>query len=456
MDTRVVERYCFPVSGQRRENAFGKVDKSLIGPSQSGREQILRCSLAANLPLLGMRRFLVAGVIPLLVAGSTAWTAQTPEPAAVSPTAREALERGAAAMQSGNPTEAVADYTIVTHAMPRFAGGYLNLGLALQQEGRLDEAKLALKKSLQLEPELRGANLFLGIIDYRENHYADAEARLSRETRLDPHDAKAFLWLGVCYLAQDNPQAAIPPLDRAYALDPKDADILYHRGHAYLLMADASYAAMFRLNPDSMRVHQVLAEAYAKSYRTQQAITEFDVAISMAPQQPGLHEELADQYWIAGDLDKASAAYREELRLDPHAVTSMYKLGSLLVLNRKSAEGIALLRGALRADPSLSDAHYYLGTGLMSLNQNQQAIQEFERAIAADPRDDRAMSSWYKLALLYRKLDNQRAANDAMQSFLRMKNQTNAQQRRRAAQIIRDRISLPVENPENGATAPTQ
>jgi tetratricopeptide (TPR) repeat protein len=395
---------------------------------------------------------LAGAAMVALLAGAGAAKAETPDSPAET-TAQEALQKGATAMKAGDFTEAVADYKVVTQAMPQFAPGYLNLGLALQQAGQLDAARAALRKSVQLQPDLRGANLFLGIIAYRQNRYADAETRLARETRQDPRDAKAFMWLGLCYLAQNNPKAAIPPLDRAYALDPTDPDILYHRGHAYLLMANASYAAMFRLNHDSMRVHQVLGEAYAESFRTQQAITEFRTAVGMAPHQPGLHEELADQYWVAGDLDKAADAYRAELEIDPYSTTSMYKLGSLLVLNMKPAEGVGLLQKALREDPSLTDAHYYLGSGLMGLNRDQEAIQQFRQAIAADPANKRAMSSYYKLALLYRKLDNQRAAADAMRNFLRMRSDSDAQQARHTAQIVRDRASLPVEDPEKAAMA---
>lgn len=367
-------------------------------------------------------------------------------------TAGPALEAGARAMTAGNYAEAVADYTAVTRSLPQFAPGYLNLGLALEQASRLDEARAALKRALVLKPDIRGANLFLGIVAYRQNRYRDAEARLKRETHIDPRSAKAFMWLGVCYLAENNPPAAIPPLDKAYAIDPNDLDILYHRGHAYLLMADASYAAMFRVNHDSMRVHQVLAEAYATGYRTPQAIAEFELCVKMAPHHPGLHEELADQYWVAGDLDKAAAAYREELKIDPNSVTSMYKLGSLLVVNHDAADGVALLRSALHADPSLNDARYYLGTGLMSLDRNHEAIAEFQRAIAAGPSSDRAMSSYYKLAMLYRKLHDTGAAQEAMQNFLRMKNQVAARQNNDTAQRVRDRRSLPVEDPEKVAT----
>lgn len=434
---------CIVAKSGSEQNGHAVDRRLVLSARQDGRAA---SSLGRN-PLL----HLVTGMVLAVALAATALLAADVPGPSVDSTVREAMQKGQAAMAAGDFAAAVADYTVVTHALPQFAEGYFNLGLALQQAGHLNEARSALLQSVKLKPTLRGANLFLGLIAYRENRYQDAEVRLARETRLDPRDAKAFMWLGVCYLAQDNPQAAIAPLDRAYALDPKDPDILYHRGHAYLLMADASYAAMFRLNPDSMRVHQVLGEAYAKSYRTQQAITEFEASIKLAPHQPGLHEELADQYWVAGDLDKAAEAYREELDIDPYSVTSMYKLGSLLVVNMKPADGVELLENALREDPSLSDAHYYLGTGLMSLDKSQQAIQEFEKAIAADPGNDRAMSSWYKLALLYRKLDEQRAANDAMQNFLRMKDQVSAQQRRHTAQIVRDRTSLPVENPEKAA-----
>jgi tetratricopeptide (TPR) repeat protein len=400
------------------------------------------------------RRFvarLTAAILGIALAGGMALAATNQTTQEPTPAARQALAQGAAAMAAGNFTEAATDYTAVTRAMPEFAEGYLNLGLALEQAGQMDAARAALEKSLALKPGLRGANLFLGLVAYRQNHYKDAEDRLQRETRTDPGDAKAFMWLGVCYLAEDRPQDAIPPLDKAYALDPKDADILYHRGHAYLMMANASYDAMFDLNHDSMRVHQVLGEAYATSFRTEQAIQEFELTVKMTPQQPGLHEELADQYWVAGEVDKAADGYREELRIDPNAVTAKYKLGSLLVLGKDPAEGVELLRSTLRADPSLSDAHYYLASGLMDLDRNQEAIEEFGRAIAADPANDRAMSSYYKLTMLYRKLDDKQDAQNALQSFLRMKQQVATQQSRYTAQIVRDRTSLPVADPERAA-----
>jgi tetratricopeptide (TPR) repeat protein len=388
---------------------------------------------------LRWKRHLQGCALPVVLVASA--LAQTVPSEAV----KQAMQEGFAQMNSGNFAQAAAAYSQVTKLQPAFAEGYFNLGLAEEKAGQLDPARTALDKALRLKPGLRGANLFLGTIAYRQNRFKEAEASLLEETRLDPRSAKAFMWLGVCRLAQDNPQGAIAPLDKAYALDPSDVDILYHRGRAYLLVANTSYDAMFKLDPDSARVHQVLGEAYAQAYRNQEAINEFELTVKMAPRQPGLHEELGDQDWITGQLDKAAEAYREELRIDPNAVSAMYKLGSLLAQGQVPAEGVQLLRSALRLDSSLSDAHYYLGVGLLSTDQNEDAAHEFQLTIAADPSSDRAMSAYYKLSQVYRKLRRTTEAQAALKNFEQMRADVKERQDRKAAQLVRKRTDLPVQ-----------
>jgi tetratricopeptide (TPR) repeat protein len=386
-------------------------------------------------------------VSALMMGNSVCASAQSPADGSL----QQAMQQGSQAMTSGDFAAAVTAYSTVTHQQPDLAEGHFNLGLALFQGGRLDDARPELAQALALKQGLRGANLFLGLIDYRENKFKDAEMRLERETALDAHNAKALMWLGVCRLAEDNPQGAIAALDKAYAIDPHDVDILYHRGRAYFQVANASYAAMFQLNRDSVRVHQVLAEAYAQATRNQQAIAELEMAVKIAPHQPGLHEELADQYWVVGDLDKATAAYHEELTIDPYATSSKYKLGSLLVLSQNPAEGVGLLQDALHADPSLIDAHYYLGVGLAAIEKPKEAIGEFNQAISADPKNDRAISAYFRLAQVYRKLHENDEAQAAMQNFLQLRAESRAVHDDRAAQIARKRTELPVESPDRAA-----
>lgn len=363
-------------------------------------------------------------------------------------TIEQAMQEGGAAMKSGDFPRAVASFIVVTHAQPAWAEGFLNLGLAEERAGQFEKARTDLEKSIRLKPALRGANLFLGTIAYRQNRLKEAERYLVRETQLDPSAAKAFMWLGVCRLAEDEPDAAIAPLDTAHQLDPTDVDTLYHRGRAYLLVANASYAKMFKLDPDSVRVHEVLGEADAAAFRTAEAITQFEIAVKTAPRQSGLHENLADQYWISGDLDKAAVAYRAELEIDPANTVARFKLGSLEVVHGMAAEGVPLLQQALREDPSLSDAHYYLGNGLLDMDRNEDAVKEFLAAIATDPGNDRAISSYYRLCQAYRKLHRADEARDALANYQRLKAQAQARQETRTAQIVRKRSELPVDIPE--------
>ena len=80
------------------------------------------------------------------------------------------------------------------------------------------------------------------------------------------------MWLGVVQLADEQADQAAESLDRAAKLNPDNVDILYNRGRAHLLVSKNSYEKMYKADPDTWRVHQVLAQAYAESDRHEEAI----------------------------------------------------------------------------------------------------------------------------------------------------------------------------------------
>ncbi len=380
-----------------------------------------------------------------LVAGVSLCLATAQAQASATDPMRLAMQQGAQAMAAKDFTSAVAAYTRATLLEPGLAEAHFNLGLAELQAGDLEQAHAVLEKAAALKPSLRGAHFFLGTVAYRQNHLKEAERGFLLETRIDPRNAKAFLWLGICRLDENEPESAIAPLDEAHRLDPADVDTLYHRGHAYLLVANASYRAMFQLDPDSFRVHQVLAEADAAAYRNGEAIAQYEIAVKTAPRLAGLHESLGDQYWIVGDQDKAAGAYEEELKIDPADATAQFKLGSLRVLRGSAAEGVSLLREALKEDPSLNDAHYYLANGLSDIGQYQEAVQEYKMAIAAGPEDNLAISSYYKLAQAYHKQHRAEDAQQALAKYLALKNRVQAHLDARRTQIFQKQSELPVD-----------
>jgi len=357
-----------------------------------------------------------AMLIALILVDPVHSWAQLPEPAAT-------FAHATQAMQEGHLDEADAGFAAVLKQSPAFAEAHFNLGLVRQEQGRYEDAIASFHKALALKPHLRGASLFLGISEFRVNRLEAASAAIKKETISHPRDANAWMWLGVVHLALDHPEQAVEALDKADKLKPGDPDILYHRGRAHLLVSKDSYAEMFKIDPESWRVHRVLAQANAEAERHVEAITEYEAAIRLAPTQPGLHEELGTEYRNANKIHEAEQAFERELEIDPNNVLARYKLGALAVEQGDGAKGKDLIEGALRLKPGLVHSDYNLGRAEMLLGNDAAAAEDFLRAVKSDSDLEVVEQAWYQLGTVYRRLHRVDDARNAMQMFQKLKDQ---------------------------------
>jgi len=324
-------------------------------------------------------------------------------------------------MRNGNLDAAGEGFAAVAKEAPDFAAAHLNLGLVREEQGRHEEAITSLQKALLLNPKLRGANLFLGIAKYRLNQLDEAVPVLRKETTAYPKDAIAWMWLGVVELALEHAEDAADALDKAAKLAPDNTDILYHRGQAHLLVSRNSYERMFKENPRSWRVHQVLGQTAAEGERYNDAIYEYLEAIKLAPAQPGLHEELGSVYRNADKMDEAEKAFQRELEIDPHDVLARYKLGVLATEKGDGPRAKELIERALQEKPGLLHADYNLGRAEKLLGNDAAAVAHLERATATDSDPEILQQAWYQLGTLYRRLHRPDDAQKALAMFQKLK-----------------------------------
>ncbi len=329
----------------------------------------------------------------------------------------EQLQSGTEAMRAGRAEEAAGTFKQLTEAAPRFAEAYLNLGLALNQLGRNEEATRTLEKGIALKPSMRGAHLFLAIAQYRLNHLEPADAAIHAETSRFAGDAQAWLWQGIIELALERNAEAVETLNKAAALDSTSVDILYHRGRAALELSRQSYEQMFKQDPKSWHVHQVLAEAAVESGRDADAVGEYRTAIAAAPPQSGLYEALGSSLWRLGKQDEAQAAYEQGLKIDPGDVLTSYKLGCLRVDQSDAAGGKLLLERVLAADPSLKLTRYYLGRAEFQLGNNQAALDDFNNILSQNADDDTRKQAYFQLSRVYRRMRNTAASEQAQEQY---------------------------------------
>jgi len=340
------------------------------------------------------------------------------------------FRRGTDALRNQRLDDAAAAFTHCTVLEPAFAEAWLNLGLVRFQQNRLDEAIPPLEKSLRLKPNVRGANLFLGISRYREGDYAGAANALEREAKNDPSNGDALMWLGIVRLAMGSTADAVATLEQAARLRPKDVDILYHLGRAYMLRSKETYERMYVADPKSWRVHQVLAQSFAEADRLDDAAKECQEAIKLRPDEPGLHQQLADIYDRQNNLEAAETEYRRELQIDPHNSAVMYSLAVVCIERSKPDDAEKLLTQVVRGAPESVEAHYQLGRAQAQLGHADLAAENFAVVVAESKRADPEMirQSYYQLAQIYRRLHRPDEARAAMDSFVRLKQQADAEQ----------------------------
>jgi tetratricopeptide (TPR) repeat protein len=369
---------------------------------------------------------------------------------AQAPATSDDFRQASEAMRNGNLDQAAEGFASVIKQNPTFAEAYFNLGLVKEEQGKHEDAVASFQKALTLKPRLKGANLFLGVAEYRLNQLDKALVAVRKETIAYPKDAGALMWLGVIELAKDHPEEAAETLDRAAKLAPDNVDILYHRGQAHLLVSKNSYAKMFKADPQSWRVRQVMAQANAEAERHMDAIAEYLAAIKLAPTQPGLHEELGSEYRNAEKPQEAEAAFQRELEIDPYNALARYKLGVLAVERNDGAKAKALIEAALHQKPGLAHADYNLGRAEMQIGNDAAAADHLQRATATESDPEVLQQAWFQLGIVYRRLHRMDQAEQAMATFQKLKNEEaeNSQQKLKKFQVQRDQDASQPSNSE--------
>ena len=366
-----------------------------------------------RLPRVG--RLLFIWVLLLSGLGSQLSAQVAPEVRKLFLEASEAMKQGDLEAAGRGFAEAVAD-------APAFAEAHFNLGLVRQEQGRPEEAIVSFQKALSLKPRLHGANLFLALAQYKLERLDQARAALRNETAAYPKDAAAWMWLGVVEIAADRPEEAAAALDRAATLAPDNVDILFHRGQAHLLVSKNSYTQMYKADPKSWRVLQVLAQASSDADRPLEAISAYEDAIKLAPRQLGLREALGAEYRAAGKTEEAEAAFNRELEIDPFNASARYKLGVLAIEKGDGARAKGLIEAALQQKPGIRHSDYNLGRAEMLLGDDEAAARHLQRATSAPGSDPEVIQqAWYQLGIVYRRLHQMDNAKQAFATFQRLK-----------------------------------
>lgn len=260
------------------------------------------------------------------------------------------------AQQQKDYATAEQEYRKVISLSPGFAEAYMNLGLVYELQGRRQDALAMFEKAVRLRPGLAGAQFFLGVDYCKLGDAKRATPHLEAAVRARPDLADAWSWLASAYQVTGRTSRQVTALQAGLGANPHSIDLLYLLGQAYQQLGKDAVERIQQKNSESSFLQQLLAENYAASGYPAVAMLHLESALKASPARAGLHIEMAEVLLHAGNLKRAEDEIAAELRVAPHSLRALVRLGEVELLRGDVPAALADWSQALALDPARCEA----------------------------------------------------------------------------------------------------
>lgn len=286
---------------------------------------------------------------------------------------------------AGDTDTALAEYRRSQRLDPGSGAIRAEVARLLREAGRFEEALAEAREAVALEPESAEAHRVLGQLYQMKAASPDAEealrsaaAEYAEVVRLEPNDGHSLRILASLYTQLREHADAARVLEQYLSLDPGYWEGLLELGSHYLALGDSERAA---------------------------------AALRRAVElQPSAHayQSLGDIYSRAEQTENAILNYRQSLELDPGNLAVRLKLGELLFEDRRYQEALGEAGAVIAADEGNGFALDLKGRALRELLAFDEANAVAERLLAADPSDLKA--AYLKVTIAEKRRDYAAAA----------------------------------------------
>jgi tetratricopeptide (TPR) repeat protein len=325
---------------------------------------------------------------------------------------------------------------------PDNANAYANLGVLALSRSDYKAAAEFFQNATRLEPQLWSARALLGLCKIRTGERAAGEKLIDESL---PHvDAAVVrkqtgLALVDSYAASGQLAKAINTIESLKRGHPADADILYTAYRTYSELAAHALSALAHAAPDSVRMHEVMAQNLMSQENASGAIAEYRKALALDSRVPGLHFELGQAIRSASNTaaarKEAEQEFRAELEINPSDANALYEIGELVFEGGGFDDAASHFRRAIDLRPAFAEARIALGKALAAEGKPAEALEQYREVIRLEPDNDVVH---YRLAQAYKKLGRDAEARQELAHYSELK-------------AIRERIGVIVSQAERRA-----
>jgi Tfp pilus assembly protein PilF len=132
--------------------------------------------------------------------------------------------------------------------------------------------------------------------------------------------------------------------------------------------------------------------------RLNEVLKEYNASLMINADHPSTHMNFGNLYLNTGNLEKAEAAYKEAITLEPGLVGPYINLADLYRRQNRDDEGERVLKDALEIYPELAAVNYSLGLLKVRQGDQEASLEYLKNAAIYDP-DDPHYSYVYAIGL---------------------------------------------------------
>ncbi len=145
-------------------------------------------------------------------------------------------------------------------------------------------------------------------------------------------------------------------------------------------------------NVNDAKEHSARGQEFARSFKTEQALTEFEQALALDPYNTQALYGRGLIYQGQSQHQQAIEDFTAASGLAPQRVEPLLARASSYLALTKAKEATADLDEAVQADPNSAQAWMVRGEAYERLGDKGKAAASYSRAVALRPRDDAARS----------------------------------------------------------------
>jgi tetratricopeptide (TPR) repeat protein len=266
------------------------------------------------------------------------------------------------------------------------------LGLIVSESGDKNQAAALFRRAVELEPGVAAYRLRLAETLFMSG--AEAEAEIAAAYRMNPDDAWVNNLYGQFHMQNKEPEKAASFFEKAFALAPGEPDIAVNYSECLARMADLP-RAMGALDeaiekaPDSAKLHNQSGNIFASEKKYAEARVAYERAVKKDPYNPVYLKNCAS---VCIELDMIMRA--EELlkrSIDIEETPECFNLiGHLALITGELERAEAALREGLELDPSDDDLKVNLARLHFERKRTQEARKVLEEVLERDPENEKA------------------------------------------------------------------